>query len=152
MFHDLSFTANGNTYRDLVSNPNMASYDSGVKRNEKKKGCPDERKKKSLLYIGVTISLLAYFLHPLGSLVPVYSFPIVESSEDLRESTEMSICIWVVYLLLLCPLIIASCICLLIVGYDMQLISFTVYPQKKIKNSDVAQSTVVKDSSRTPKI
>ena len=37
MFHDLSFTANGNTYRDLVSNPNMASYDSGVKRNEKKK-------------------------------------------------------------------------------------------------------------------
>ncbi|KAJ9676181.1 hypothetical protein PVL29_024933 [Vitis rotundifolia] len=40
----------------------------------------------------VTVSLLEYFLHPLGPLVLVYSFPIEESSEGffVRESTAKS--------------------------------------------------------------
>lgn len=51
----------------------------------------------------VTVSLLEYFLHPLGPLVLVYSFPIEKSSEGffIRESTAKSglidalICIYI---------------------------------------------------------
>ncbi|KAL6316123.1 hypothetical protein AAG906_015953 [Vitis piasezkii] len=57
----------------------------------------------SLLKDPVTVSLLEYFLHPLGSLVLVYSFPIEKSSEGffVRESTAKSglidalICIYI---------------------------------------------------------
>ncbi|CBI31339.3 unnamed protein product, partial [Vitis vinifera] len=61
-------------------------------------------KMKSLLYMEcLLVSLLEYFLHPLGPLVLVYSFPIEKSSEGffVRESTAKSglidalICIYI---------------------------------------------------------
>ncbi|KAJ9676217.1 hypothetical protein PVL29_024959 [Vitis rotundifolia] len=45
----------------------------------------------------VTVSLLEYFLHPLGPLVLVYSFPIEESSEFSLENQLQNalICIYI---------------------------------------------------------